>query len=304
MKLPHYGAALCALALGVSGTGWASGFSNKLLATGGVSTIEGAAGGGLAPWALIAGYGTDAQIGGNVFATGVNLDDYEFRGYGLAVGIFDRVELSYARQDFNTRNVLVPINPALRNYKLKQDVFGVKVRVLGDAIYDQDSWVPQVAVGIQYKDNKDDTVIPFLNGALGSNIKTSGTDFYIAATKLYLRQSLLLNGVVRFSKANQYGLLGFEGPDGDSYRAGLEGSAALLLRKDLAVGFEFRDKRGNLKNPGLNLKEEAAYDAFIAWFPTKNVSLTAAYVDLGQIVGALTQNERQRGGYLSLQVGF
>jgi len=42
---------------------------DRLLATGGVAQIEGAAGGGLTPWALITGYGTDAQIGGSAFYT-------------------------------------------------------------------------------------------------------------------------------------------------------------------------------------------------------------------------------------------
>ena len=63
-------------------------------------------------------------------------------------------------------------------------------------------------------------------------------------------------------------------------------------------------KRGNLKNPALNRRERAAWDVFVAYFPSKNVSITAAYVDLGEIVGALTANRRQGGGYLSLQVGF
>ena len=27
----------------------------------------------------------------------------------------------------------------------------MKVRVLGDAVYNQDTWVPQVAVGVQFK---------------------------------------------------------------------------------------------------------------------------------------------------------
>ncbi len=294
------------LVTGLVGTATAAGFSNKLLATGGVSTVEGSAGGGLATWALIAGYGTDEQLGATVHATGVNLDDYELRSYGVAIGIFDRVELSFARQKFNTQSVLSNglAMPALRNYKLEQDVFGIKVRLVGDAIYDQDSWMPQIAVGLQYKDNKDDTVIPFLNGALGSNIKDSGTDFYIAATKLYLDQSVLVNATLRLTKANQFGLLGFEGPDGDSYQPEFEGSIAYLLRKDLAVGAEIRTKRGNLDNPGLNLSEDNAYDVFVAYFPTKNISITAAYVDLGQIVGALTQNDSQRGGFLSLQLGF
>ncbi len=298
------GLAALVLATGLAGEAAAMGMSNKLLATGGVTTIEGSGGGGLATWALITGYGTDKQFGVNVHATGVNLDDYEFRSAGVSVGILDRVELSYSRQKFNTQDVLVPISAGLRNYKLEQDVFGLKVRVLGDAVYDQDTWLPQIAVGVQYKDNRDDTVIPFLNATLGSNIKHHGTDFYVAATKLYLRQSLLVNGTVRFTQANQFGLLGFEGPDGDDYRPEFEGSIAWLLSKKLALGAEVRTKRGNLNNPSLNLKEETAYDVFAAWFPTKNVSLTAAYVDLGQIVGALTQNDDQRGAYLSLQLGF
>ena len=282
-------------------------FSGKLRATGGVSTIEGSGGGGLATWALITGYGTEKQIGANVHYTGAKSRDYSLQTGGVAIGLYDRVELSYANQQFDTKDVLVAISPALRGYKLKQDVFGVKVKVLGDAIYDQDSWIPQVAVGLQYKDNKDDTVIPFLNGALKTlnpDIRNRGTDFYIAASKLFLDKSILVNGTVRFTKANQYGLLGFGGPDGHRYRPEFEGSIAYLLRRDFVIGVEARTKRGNLANPALNLTEQAAFDVFAAYFPTKNVSITAAYVDLGQIVGALTANRRQTGGYLSLQVGF
>ena len=42
---------------------------DRLLATGGVMQIEGAGGGGLTPWALISGYGTDKQVGGSAFYT-------------------------------------------------------------------------------------------------------------------------------------------------------------------------------------------------------------------------------------------
>ena len=283
------------------------GVSGRLLATGGVSTIEGSGGGGLGAWALITGYGTDRQIGANAHYTIAKTKDYGLQTAGIAVGLYDRVEMSYANQQFDTKDVLVAISPTLRGYKLKQDVFGVKVKVLGDAIYDQDTWMPQVSVGLQYKDNKDGTVIPYLNGALAAlnpNIRNSGTDFYIAASKLYLDKSILVNATVRFTKANQYGLLGFGGPDGHRYRPEFEGSIAYLFRRDFVVGVEVRTKRGNLANPALNLSEQAAFDVFAAYFPTKNVSITAAYVDLGQLVGALTANKRQSGAYLSLQVGF
>ena len=283
------------------------GISGRLLATGGVSTIEGSGGGGLGTWALITGYGTDNQIGANAHYTIAKTNDYGLQTGGVAIGLYDRVELSYANQQFDTKRVLVAISPTLSGYKLKQDVFGLKVRVLGNAVYDQDTWLPQLAVGLQYKDNKDNTVIPFLNGALAAlkpDIKNRGTDVYIAASKLFLDNGILVNGTLRFSKANQYGLLGFGGPDGHRYRPEFEGSIAFLFRRDFVVGAEVRVKRGNLANPALNLREQVAFDVFAAYFPTKNVSITAAYVDLGQIVGALTANRRQSGGYLSLQAGF
>ena len=283
---------------------YAQNVSGKLLLTGGVSTIEGSGGGGLSTWALITGYGTDKQIGANAHVTGVKTRDYGLVSGGVALGLYDRVELSYAHQDFNTKAVLTAISPTLRDYKLKQDIFGVKLRVLGDAVYDQDKLMPQISVGLQVKDNKDDTVIPFLNGALGSNIRNRGTDFYVAASKLFLDKSLLLNGTVRFTKGNQFGLVGFEGPDGKRYRPEFEGSLAYLFRRDLVGGIEVRTKRGNLSNAALNLSEGTAWDVFVAYFPSKNVSVTAAYVDLGQIVGALTSGRRQTGAYLSLQVGF
>ena len=39
----------------------------KLLLTAGVTQIEGAAGGGLTPWAVIGGYGENNQFGANAF---------------------------------------------------------------------------------------------------------------------------------------------------------------------------------------------------------------------------------------------
>ena len=63
----------------------------------------------------------------------------------------------------------------------------------------------------------------------------------------------------------------------------------------MAIGAEFRTKPDNLAVA----HEGAAYDAFIAYAPCKNLSVTLAYVDLGNIV-----TRKQTGTYLSLQVGF
>src|ERR1700733_2200416 len=79
--------------------------SGKLLATGGVSALEGAGGGGLATWALITGYGTRDGVGANAHGTFIRTGDYSLWTGGVAVGLFDRVELSYTHQEFDTQHV-------------------------------------------------------------------------------------------------------------------------------------------------------------------------------------------------------
>lgn len=267
----------------------------KLTATGGVSTVEGAGGGGLAPWALITGYGTRDSWGANAHVTRVATQDYSLDTYGVAVGVADRVEVSFATQDF--RGSLAPLN----DLRIRQDIVGLKVKLLGDAVYDQDRMLPQVAVGVMAKRNKGIGGL----GALGVTKVTqlgakdeNGIDYYVAATKILLDQSLLLNGTVRATRANQMGLLGFGGDKGDSYKARLEVSAAYLITRKLVAGVEYRMKPRNL---GVD-NEKDYYDAFVAWFPTKNVSVTAAYAVLGDIT--VFNPTKQRGAYLSVQAGF
>lgn len=267
----------------------------KLLATGGVSQVEGAGGGGIVPWALITGYGTRDSWGANAHYTYISTQDYKLDTYGVAIGLADRVELSVASQSF--KGSLAPLD----NLILKQDILGIKVKLTGDAVYEQDSWLPQIAVGAMYKDNKGVKGL----GALGVTSVTqlgakddSGYDYYVAATKILLEQSLLLNLTLRATKANQMGLLGFGGDQGDSRKVMPEVSAAYLINRHLAVGAEYRRKPHNL---GVD-PEKAYYDAFVAWFPTKHVSVTAAYANLGKIT--VFNPKTQRGLYLSVQAGF
>lgn len=274
----------------------------KLLLSGGVSTIEGAAGGGLTPWAVIGSYATDGEVGGTGFVTAVNTQDYALRTYGVALGIRDRVELSFAHQNFDTRDNLAPLG--LPGLHLKQDIIGLKVRVAGDAVLDSDTWMPQVAVGLQHKRTDAGDLGPTLFGPLGA--KRSGTDVYASATKLFLGQGLLVNATLRLTKANQGGLLGFGGAQASSHKLQPEFSVAKLLSKNVVVGAEYRVKPDNLNRSVLGtgaLKEDDWFDVFVAWAPTKNFSLTAAYVDLGRIAPAV-QPRRQTGGYLSAQFAF
>ena len=267
----------------------------KLTATGGVTQLEGAGGGGLTPWALITGYGTRDSWGANAHATRVSVQDYSLDTRGVGIGIADRVELSFATQEFS--GSLAPLD-ALR---IRQDIAGIKVKLVGDAVYDQDKWLPQIAVGAMYKRNKGIGGL----GALGvNNVKQlgakddSGTDVYVSATKVLLDASVLLSGTVRATKANQMGILGFGGDKGDSYEPMVEMSAAYLLRRDLVAGVEYRQTPRNL---GVD-REKDYYDVFIAWFPSKHVSVTAAYAVLGDIT--VFNPAKQKGMYLSVQAGF
>jgi hypothetical protein len=272
----------------------------KLLLTAGFSTVEGAGGGGLTPWALITGYGSSDSWGANTYVTGIGLRDFDFASAGVGIGIRDRFELSFGRQ------MLDATDGSLDGISVSQDVIGAKLRIFGDAVYGQDSWTPQVAVGIQAKRNRG-----IRNGArigalelvsvvqLGAR-DDDDIDYYASATKIWLAQGLLVNATLRYTRANQFGLLGFGGDRNDDAEIRAEGTVAYLLRRKLAVGVEYRARGRNLSSDD----ESAAWDAFVAWAPNRHVSVVAAYANLGSIAAPVTgQSGDQAGAYLSAQVG-
>jgi Protein of unknown function (DUF3034) len=272
----------------------------KLLLTGGVSSIEGAAGGGLTPWALTGGYATQGQLGATAFGTRVRTQAYALTSHGVALSLDDRFEASLAQQDFDTG----PTGPGLGlpGLRLRQDIVGLKLRVAGEAVLDSDTWTPQVAVGLQHKRTNAGGLRPTLD-ALGA--RHQDTDVYLSATKLFLSSGVLVNATLRASRANQGGLLGFGSTGHGSHRLLPEVSVAWLLRKDVAVGAEYRAKPDNL-NPsplGAGLKEDDWKDLFVVWAPSKHLSLTLAWVDLGVIVPAVVPG-RQTGAYLSAQLAY
>lgn len=266
--------------------------SGRLLATSGISQVEGAGGGGLTPWALITGYGTADAIGANTHYTHARTGDFKLHTAGVAVGFFDRLELSLSRLWFETGSAGGRLGFG-ENFSFRQDIYGAKLRLIGDAVYDQDSWLPQIAIGLQYKDNNTS------NGEILRSIgakNSSGTDYYVSATKLFLEHSLLLNTTIRLTRANQIGIFGFGGNGNDSYEPQFEGSVAYLINRNLAVGGEYRMKPNNLAT----IPEDDWMDVFATWFVTKNLSATVAFVHLGHVA----LQGKQRGLYFSLKAGF
>ena len=255
----------------VAGTG-------KIIATAGLSQIEGSGGGGVVPWATLAGHDSRSQTSATAYATRLNIDDFSLTSYGGALSFYDRIELSLARLDLEVK----PLNT-----DIAQTVAGVKVRLYGDVVYS--AW-PQVSAGMQYK-HLQDTLIA---SSLGVQ-HTAGTDWYLAATKVHLGlmagYNVVWNTTLRYTDANQLGLLGFGNQDGHNRKMRAEGSIAVLLSDRLAVGMEYRQRPDNLA-----VRESAIKDVFVTYIPSKFFNITLAWADLGGIAGL----DNQQGIYVSL----
>ncbi|WP_404470708.1 DUF3034 family protein [Vreelandella venusta] len=255
---------------------------SRILGTGAVSAIEGAAGGGLSPWAVLTSTASDTEIGVTAAATRAWVDDYQLTVTGASVNLYDRLELSIARQSLELSTL---------GGELEQDIYGAKARLFGDVLYHPlGIW----SVGVMHKRLVDGSVPT----ALGAD-DVSGTDAYLSASKLlfkaFLGRNVLLNGTLRNTAANQGGLLGFGGDQGGrSWMA--EGSLGVFITPNWIVGTEYRQKPNNL---GV-AKEDDWQSVYSAYFFNKHLSVTGAWLDLGDIAGLPSQ----RGGYFSLQAAF
>ena len=262
----------------------------RLLATGGATALEGQAGGGINPWAVMTGYGEAGEWGATAFTTRVETSDYRLEAAGVAASVDNRLELSYARQHLDLGTLERNLN--LPDDSLSQDIFGLKVRLFGDLIYDD---LPQVSLGVQYKRQKD-FLVPSLVGAQ----RDEDVEGYLAASRLFLGgafgYNLLLNGNLRYSRANEMGLLGFGGDRNDKRSVLKEGSAAVMINPSVAVGVEYKEKPDNLSFSG----ESDWSDVFVGYFPNKHVSLVLAYARLGNIATLDNQNAL----YLSIQGSY
>lgn len=278
------------LALGLAMAPLAQAADGRLLATGGATSIEGQAGGGIVPWAVLSSYAAEGEVGATAAATRVELPDYALDVLGASVTVRNRVELSWARQDLDLDGLRRALDLPFR--RLRQDVFGLKVRVAGDLVYTP--W-PQVSVGVQHKRHLDFT----LAGAVGAR-DDRDTEWLVSASKLFLDgpggYQLLVNGTARRTRANQGGLLGFGGDLRDAPEWVGEASVAVLPNPRWAVGVEYRQMPSNLGFA----RQDDWRDAFVAWFPNKRVAVVAAWADLGDVA----TREAQRGAYLSVQVSL
>jgi hypothetical protein len=263
----------CALALGIVGS-----------ATAAVTELEGSAGGGIVPWALLGG-GLPT-----ISTTWVNTGDYTLSVVAAQASFFDRIEISAGRMNFDTGAVGLG--------QIVVGAIGAKVQALKMSEH-----APAVSVGAQYKFTNAPT--SFLE-SVGAD--DASMDLYLAATKTYAvgSRKVLLNGTLRSTKANQLGILGFGSTDNDGYSAQFEGSAGLFLDDSTVIGVEYRTKPDNISGLG----EDDWADLFFAFFPSKSLAIVAAYAELGDIASEANAGNggnagnNQRGLYLQVQANF
>ncbi len=291
----------------VSGAHAATG---KLLLTGGVTSVDGAAGGGISPWALVGTYAAEGEVGFTAGASHLQAQDYSLGTYGVAAAFNNRWEASLSQQDLDASvatglNALgFAVSPGAH---IKVNTLGLKARLAGEAILDSDTWMPQLSAGVLFKETQAASIRPVLD-FLGA--KTEGAEVYVSAAKLLLKNSVLLNATLRYTNANQGGLLGFgsKAPGTDGMTLQPEFSIGYLLSKNLVLGAEYRANPNNLEalgraaGLGSGLASDNWQDVFVAWAPSKHVSLTLAWADLGRVLPALTNGKNQNGFYVAVQI--
>lgn len=283
----------CLTALAITAPASAD-IGSRIWATGGITTIEGSAGGGLVPWALLGSYASDEEWGGTVALSRAVTDDYSLSVTGAGFNWNNRVEVTFARQTLDLDTLVFTLKDGfgLEQDEQVQDIFGVKARLAGDVLYSP--W-GQWSVGIQHKRTREYTV----PDAIGAQ-DDQGTDVYLSGSKLFfaaiMDRNLLVNGTLRGTKANQGGLLGFGGDRNEDYELMAEAGVGLFLTRQWLLGAEYRQKPDNLSFA----REEDWWDLYLAWIPDRRLAVTAAFVNLGDV--ALLED--QQGVYLSLQGSF
>ena len=250
------------------------------LAYGGVplNNLQGTGGIAFNPLAYTAGLPWDGDGGGNstnavehsalngvvsrpqVGAWYVNLNDAGINWWAgsAAISFADRVEVSggygfinahkYGDKSINTYNI------------------GAKLKFLDENAFDT-TWVPALAVGGVWKYTDSRTVDAF-------RLDDNGFDAYVVASKLITQTPVpvLLSAGLLLSDEVVNGVVGHNDYDVVAF-----GNIDILPAENVAIGFEY--KQG--VDAGDGIRNHDYYDAHVAWFVTKQLTLVAAFAETG-----------------------
>ena len=190
----------------------------------------------------------------------VNLNDAGINWWttSAALSFFDHVELSAGYEFINAHKYG---DKSINKYNL-----GAKVKFLDENAFDT-SWVPALAVGGVYKYTDSRTV-----EALG--LDDDGFDAYVVASKLVTQTPVpvLLSAGLLLSDEVVNGVVGHNDYDVVAF-----GNIDILPAENIAIGLEY--KQG--VDAGDGIRNHDYYDAHVAWFVTKQLTLVAAFAETG-----------------------
>ncbi len=184
----------------------------------------------------------------------VNLSDVnvDWTAIGVSETLFDRLELSYGYE------VVAP-----KGDNIKKSNVGAKLLVVPENAGGK-AFIPAIAVGSIRKSTD--------NVAEGSD--DSAFDFYGVATKLItqLPAPVLLSGGILSTKEQVTGVFGYNKDSDITFFGNID----LIPLSFLAVGLEY--KQGAEYD---TFKNASYWDAHLAYFANKNLTLVGAYVNAG-----------------------
>ena len=191
----------------------------------------------------------------------VNLPDakIDWTAFGVADTLLKRLEVSYGYETIAWEGF-----PTFHKNNI-----GAKLLVLKENSFDT-KFVPAFSIGTIYKNTSNKSLRDLGN----RDRRSSGEDWYVVTTKTldFLPVPVILSGGVLSTQEYVTGVLGF------SNKRKLTGffNIDLVLPKGFVIGYEF--KQGAQFS---TVKNANYWDAHVAWFVNKNLTLVAAYVDAG-----------------------
>ena len=190
----------------------------------------------------------------------VNLNDAGVNWWAgsAALTFADRVETSFGYGFVNAHKYG---DKSINTYNI-----GAKLKFLDENAFDT-SWVPALAVGGVYKYTDSRTV-----DAL--HLDDDGVDAYFVASKLITQTPVpvLLSAGALLSDEVVNGVVGH-----NDYDVVFFGNVDVLPAENVAIGLEY--KQG--VDAGDGIRNHDYWDAHVAWFVTKRLTLVAAFAETG-----------------------
>lgn len=261
-------------------------------------TIEGVGGVAITPTAYLVNPGPKGTKVGLPSAsfTYVNLGQKSIQSFAVTQTFFGRVELGYAINRFDLGTLGDALNKASSSYDIREDVYlhHFNVRAL---LIEENSFglpLPAITAGVHFKVNSGIASInKELGGALGSigYSRSNGVDYTLTASKTFANvfgRPMIVSAGLRNSAASQIGYLGFA----DHCATTVEGNVIYLLTDNLALAYEFRQK----KNPYDRLNnligdEDNWHTIAVGYVFNEHLTVSAGWGHFGNVF-----NSKEAGG--------